>query len=69
MDQKIIKERLIKLIFNNLSSIPNVLSVTLVGSFIDRKDLIGISDIDTIVVCDSLNQDIYNECVKKIGRF
>ena len=34
--------------------------ITIVGSFIDKNDLSGISDIDVIVICKSLNKKKFN---------
>ena len=59
------KQRLQQAIITSLSSVSGVLSVTLVGSFIDRADLTGISDIDTIVICDRLTEDIFNKWIEK----
>ncbi len=53
-------------IFSRLTSIPGVLSVTLVGSFVDRDDLAGISDIDTVVICENLNNIIFKQCTEQI---
>jgi broad specificity phosphatase PhoE len=60
-----IKQHLRKSILSRLSSVPGVLSVTLVGSFNDRDDMTGISDIDTVVICDQLNLEIFNKCLEK----
>jgi len=60
-----IKQRLRETIFNCLSSVPGVLSVTLVGSFVDNEDLTGISDIDTIVICKRLNEKVFKQCLEK----
>lgn len=49
-------------IFQRLTAIPGVLSVTLVGSFCDREDLSGISDIDVVVVCESLDRVTFDAC-------
>ena len=54
-----IKLKIRNSLFDTLSTIDSVLSVTLVGSFIDNKDLSGISDIDTIVVCQSLDKRLF----------
>ena len=62
MNEKLVRQSLQKTIFTNLTSISNVLSVTFVGSFVDHKDLSGISDIDTIVICDHLTEDVFNSC-------
>ena len=61
-----VKEHLTQLIFERLSSVAGVLSVTLVGSFVDREDLSGISDIDTIVVCDRLNKKVFDHCLAAV---
>ena len=47
-------------IFNKISEIDEIISITIVGSFIDRNDLSGISDIDVIVICKSLNKEQFN---------
>ena len=49
------KSKLTEALFKAIENIKEVISVTLVGSFIDKKDLSGISDIDTIVICNQLN--------------
>ena len=63
MNEKLVRQRLKKTIFKNLTSIANVLSVTFVGSFAESKDLSGISDIDTVVICDHLTEDVFNSCM------
>ena len=67
MNEKLVRQRLKKTIFKNLTSIANVLSVTFVGSFADCKDLSGISDIDTVVICDHLTEDVFNSCMVAVG--
>ena len=49
-------------IFQRLTEIPGVLSVTFVGSFCDREELSGISDIDVVVVCESLDRTLFDAC-------
>ena len=49
-------------IFQRLTEIPGVLSVTFVGSFCDREELSGISDIDVVVICESLNREVFDAC-------
>ena len=68
MNEKLVRQSLQKTIFTNLSSITNVLSVTFVGSFEEHKDLSGISDIDTIVICDHLTKDVFNCCIDSVRR-
>ena len=36
------------------------------GSFVDKKNLDGISDIDTVVICRNLTKNFFNDC-KVIG--
>ena len=67
MNEKLVRQGLKKTIFKNLTSIANVLSVTFVGSFAERKDLSGISDIDTVVICDHLTEDVFNSCMAAAG--
>ena len=66
MNEKLVRQSIQKTIFTNLTSISNVLSVTFVGSFVDHKDLSGISDIDTIVICDHLTEDVFNSCIEAV---
>ncbi len=49
-------------IFQRLTAIPGVLSVTFVGSFCDREELSGISDIDVVVICESLDREVFDAC-------
>jgi len=61
-----IKAKLKKAIFESLEKIDEIISITFVGSFIDRKDLSGISDIDVVVICKSLNKNLFNKCINKV---
>ena len=65
MKSRIQKKKFAKLVFNNLLKIKNVKSVTITGSFFTKK-IDSISDIDTIVIVDSLNKKIFNKCIKSI---
>ena len=58
-----IKLNIRKDLFEKLGGIQGVVSVTLVGSFVDREDLAGISDIDTIVICKSLDKKLFDACL------
>ena len=55
-----IKKKIKLEIFNKISEIDEIISITIVGSFIDKNDLSGISDIDIIVICKSLNKKKFN---------
>ena len=52
-----IKNNIKSEIFKKTSEIDEIISITIVGSFIDKNDLSGISDIDVIVICKSLNKN------------
>ena len=63
-DSLIIKNKIKKAIYDKVFKIDEVISITIVGSFIDKNDLSGISDIDTIIICNILNKKIFNKCIK-----
>ena len=67
MNEKLVIQSLQKTIIEKLTSISNVLSVTFVGSFAESKDLSGISDIDTVVICDHLTENVFNCCLSVVG--
>jgi broad specificity phosphatase PhoE len=50
-----------------LRSVPAVVSVTFTGSFIDREDLSGISDIDVVVLVRRLTADTFAACRGAVG--
>jgi len=58
-----IKQKLRQNIIDRLKNIEGVISVTIVGSFVNQEDLTGISDIDTVVICKSLNNSLYQSCI------
>ncbi len=60
--RKVISDKL----FEVITDIQGVLSVTIVGSFCDHDDLSTISDIDTVVICKELTQEIYEKCVSNV---
>ena len=62
-----IKQLITQRLFQKIKQVEGVISVTLVGSFCDRDDLSVISDIDTIVICDKLDQELYNRCIESVG--
>ena len=61
-----IKENIRQELFQKLAEINGVVSVTLVGSFVNQKDLVGISDIDTIVICKSLDKKLFDACLNAV---
>ena len=62
-DRNLISEKL----FEALGSVVGVQSISLVGSFCDKQDLSVISDIDTIVVCDNLTEEIFESCIDSVS--
>ena len=56
------KQQFAREIFQRLTAVPGVLSVTFVGSFCDREELSGISDIDVVVICESLDRSLFDAC-------
>jgi broad specificity phosphatase PhoE len=56
------KQPFVREVFRRLMAIQGVISVTFVGSFCGGNDLSGISDIDVVVVCEILNQKVFDAC-------
>ena len=63
-----IKDKIKYEVFNKISEIDEIISITIVGSFIDKDDLSGISDIDVIVICDILNKKIFDRCINSFEK-
>ena len=68
MKHSLIKNNIQKSLFNKLKKINGVISITLVGSFVNKNDLSGISDIDTIVICKSLNYKKFLKCQDSVRK-
>ena len=66
MNTSEIKRNIKKNLFENLNKINGVLSITIVGSFINKKNLSGISDIDTVVISDNLNKGLFDSCLNAV---
>ncbi|MBT7901994.1 MAG: histidine phosphatase family protein [Candidatus Marinimicrobia bacterium] len=62
-----IKKNIKQALFDKLGCIQGVISVTLVGSFVNQRDLSGISDIDTIVICKSLDKKLFDTCMSAVN--
>lgn len=62
------KQQIARAIFDSFSAISSVKSVTIVGSFCDGNELDAISDIDTVVICDSLDEALFQKCKAAITR-
>ncbi len=50
-------------LLNGLVQVDGVISVTLVGTFVDQPGMAGISDIDTVVICRQLTHETYDSLV------
>jgi broad specificity phosphatase PhoE len=61
------KQPFVREVFLRLMDIQGVISVTFVGSFCDRDDLSGISDIDVVVVCETLSQRVFGACAQAMA--
>ena len=61
-----VKQKIKEQITANLKSIKGIVSITFVGSFVNQKDLSGISDIDTVVVCKKLDRSTFQSCMNNL---
>ena len=61
------KNALTKEILHRLYELENILSVTIVGSYVDQKSLSSFSDIDTIVICKKLSKINFEKCITAIS--
>ena len=66
MNVEKIKENIRQELFQKLGEINGVVSVALIGSFVDKEDLDGISDIDTVVICKSLDKKLFDSCLNSV---
>jgi ribonuclease H / adenosylcobalamin/alpha-ribazole phosphatase len=57
------KKKLIKIISKKIASIEEVLSISFVGSFLNKKNF---SDIDIVIISDKISKEIIKRCHKKI---
>ncbi len=63
---EVVKRAAVEAIHGALAVVDGICSVTFVGSFVDREDLAGISDIDTVVVFDRLTPSRFAEAVSAV---
>ena len=61
-----VKRGIAEAIHGVLARVAGICSVTFVGSFVDREDLAGISDIDTVVVFDRLTPSGFAAAVSAV---
>ena len=64
-----VKQKIKEQITTNLKSIKGIVSITFVGSFVNQKDLSGISDIDTVVVCKKLDRSTFQSCMNNFENY
>ncbi len=62
-----VKRAIAQVILDALADVEGICSVTFVGSFVDREDLSGISDIDTVVVFDQLTPACFARAVAAVS--
>jgi ribonuclease H / adenosylcobalamin/alpha-ribazole phosphatase len=55
-------------VFDSLMAVQDIISVTFVGSFYDRDDMSGISDVDVVVIGETLLQPFFEQCVSVIAK-
>ncbi len=63
---KKIRRKIINNITRQLIKKKQIVSLTFVGSFVDKNNLKKINDIDLIVVVKKLNQNTFNECLNEV---
>lgn len=63
--EKIVKSKLRHLLYQELKS-KNILSISFVGSFIDKEKLSQINDIDLIIIVKNLNKQEFKKIIKKV---
>jgi len=63
---KIIKFKIQAEILKKLKFVKNIISVTFVGSFVDKNSIDVINDIDVVVIVDKLSKKIFNQCLNQI---
>ena len=62
------KVKLKKDIFKTLLDINDVVSITLVGSFWEKKSIKDFSDIDIVIILKKFSRITYYKCLKKNKR-
>ena len=67
MKMTAVKREMAARIRDALTGVEGIRSVTFVGSFVDREDLAGISDIDTVVVFDRLTASRFTDAVSAVS--
>ncbi len=62
-----LKDFLSKRILNIGENEPSIASINIVGSFSEKDDLSGISDIDIVIIADELNKEKYADIVNQFN--
>lgn len=65
---KIIRKKIIDKFTSKLKNQKNIVSITFVGSFIDKNDFDNINDIDLIVVTNRLNKTNFSNIVNRVKK-
>jgi hypothetical protein len=58
-----IKQKIKKSIINVIGNKKEIVSATIVGSFVDSVGLKGISDIDVVIIVDQLTKNIFEDII------
>ena len=58
---KTIRKLIIDQLLNRFSNIDDIISITFVGSFVEKDNFNSISDIDIIVIVDKLNKNVFDK--------
>lgn len=58
-----IKQKIKKSIINVIGNIEEIVSATIVGSFVDSVGIKGISDIDVVIIVDQLTKKIFEDII------
>ena len=58
-----IKQKIKKSIINAIGNKKEIVSTTIVGSFVNSEDLKGISDIDVVIIVDQLTKNIFEDII------
>ena len=65
---KSLKNKVLKKSVSRLKNLEDLLSITFVGSFIDKDNLKSVSDLDLIIITKKLNKKIFERYIKLIKK-
>lgn len=65
---KSLRNKVLKKSVLQLKNLEDLLSITFVGSFIDKDNLKSVSDLDLIIITKKLNKKIFEKYIKLIKK-